>query len=359
MRISGRVSIAGTSVTLMLGLTSANALASGLVAPVSAGPPKPTHVAHLDFNGFFPSTTKVHVGDSVSWKVNGFHTVSFLAGGQAPPPLIIPASGSPISGKLDAAGAPFWFNGQPNQVINPVIAAPSGGNTYGGKGFLNSGLPESPAGAPKPFVVKFLKAGTFTFHCLVHPGMQGVVKVLPKSKRVPTAGQDRAAARAQEAAAISQAGPLGRVKPTQATVLAGNDGSGPVAWLRFFPENLKIKAGTTVNFKIASKREVHTITIGPAAYTSAIEQTFTTPLANPIGPPTLVVNPLASYPSDPGPLPPYSGANHGNGFEGAGILASPGGPLPSNAKITFTKPGVYHFECVIHPKMDGTITVTG
>jgi plastocyanin len=26
-------------------------------------------------------------------------------------------------------------------------------------------------------------------------------------------------------------------------------------------------------------------------------------------------------------------------------------------KITFTKPGVYLFECVIHPNMDGKVTV--
>ena len=80
-------------------------------------------------------------------------------------------------------------------------------------------------------------------------------------------------------------------------------------------------------------------------------------MPNPAGPPTLLVNPLAAYPTEPGPLPPYTGTNHGNGFEGAGILGK-GGPLPSAVKITFTKPGVYHFECVIHKGMDGTVTVT-
>jgi plastocyanin len=354
--ILGRVSVAVASVALLGGAMAANSVARGLLAPVSAGPPKPTKLNHLDFNGFFPSTTQIHVGDSVSWSINGFHTVSILAGGEAPPPLIILASGSPLSGKLDAAGSPFWFNGHPRQVINPLVGAPAGGTTYAGSGYLNSGLP-SPTAPPKPFVVKFTKAGTFTFNCLVHPGMKGVVKVLPKSKRVPTAGQDRAAAKAQEAAAVVQARRLGKVKPPAATVLAGNDGSGPVAWLRFFPEKLKIKTGTTVDFKLATKREVHTITIGPAAYTQAIEETFTSPSPNPAGPPTILVNPLGAYPTDPPPLPAYSGTNHGNGFEGSGILAA-GGPLPSSVKITFTKPGLYHFECVIHKNMDGTITVT-
>jgi plastocyanin len=344
------------SAAIAVGVGAPSALAGGLVAPVTAGPPKPPHLAHLELNGFFPSTTVIRVGDSVRCSINGFHTVSFLAKGQAPPPLIIPAAGNPISGKLDAAGASFWFNGQPSQIINPSVAAPAGGTTYAGSGYLNSGVP-SPTGPPAPFVIKFTKAGTFTFHCLVHPGMKGVVKVLPKGKPVPTAAQDRAAANAQAAAAIVQARRLAKVKPPTATVLAGNDGAGPVAWLRFFPENLKIKAGTTVDFRIASKREVHTITFGPPAYTTEIENTFTTPQPNPAGPPNLLINPLASYPSDPPPLPAYTGANHGNGFEGAGILAL-GGPLPSNVKITFTKAGVYHFECVIHNNMDGTITVT-
>jgi plastocyanin len=345
----------GVSGLLVASLASSSA-ALALVAPVSAGPPKPTHVKHLDFNAFFPGTTKIRVGDSVSWSVNGFHTVSFLAAGQVPKPPFIPAS-SLISGQLDAASVPFWFNGQPKQVINPEIAFPSGGKTYSGSGFLNSGTP-NPGGPPAPFVVKFTKAGTFRFDCLIHPGMKGVVKVLPKGARVPTASGDRALAGAQEADAIAKGRRLGKVKPPAATVLAGNDGSGPVAWLRFFPQNLRIKAGTTVNFKLASQREIHTITIGPAAYTTAIEHTFTTPQPNPGGPPTLLVNPLGAFPSDPPPLPPYTGANHGNGFEGTGILAGGGGPLPSSMKITFTKPGVFNYECIVHEEMDGKITVT-
>lgn len=347
--------MAGASVALLLGLTAASA--SALVAPVSAGPPKPPRAAHLDFNGFFPSATRIHAGDSVSFAINGFHTVTFLAKGQTPPPLIILAAGSPISGKLDAAGASFWFNGQPSQIINPVAAAPSSGKTYSGKGFLNSGLP-APTGPVKPFVVKFTKAGSFTFNCLVHPGMKGVVRVLPKKQPVPSAKLDRAAGKSQEQAATAQALSLRKVKPASDTVLAGNDGNGTVAWLRFFPQSLKVKTGTTVEFKISSRREVHTITFGPAAYTTEIEKTFTTPQPNPTGPPTLLVNPLAAYPSDPPPLPPYTGANHGNGFEGAGILSNAGPPLPSAVKITFSKPGVYSFECVIHPNMDGKITVT-
>jgi plastocyanin len=353
-RVSG-IATAASVLALIASLASSSA-ALALVAPASAGPPKEPPVPHLDFNAFFPSTTKIHVGDSVSWSINGFHTVSFLAAGQEPKGSFIPGT-KLISGVLDAASMPFWFDGKATTILNPENALPSGGKTYNGSGFLNSGTP-SRGGPPAPFVVKFTKIGTFTFFCLIHPGMKGVVKVLPKSAHVPTPASDRAAASAQEADDIVKARKLGKVKPPAATVLAGHDGSGPVTWLRFFPQNLKIKAGTTVNFKLSSQREVHTITFGPAAYTTAIEKTFVTPVPNPGGPPTLVLNPLGDHPSDPLPLPPYTGTNHGNGFEGSGVLVGGGGPLPSSVKITFTKPGVFNYECVIHEHMDGKITVT-
>jgi plastocyanin len=333
--------------------------AFGFTAPVSAGPPKPPKIEHLDFNGFFPLRTKIHVGDSVRFSINGFHSVTFLAKGQALPPLIVLAPTIPLSGRLDSAGNPFWFNSQPTQIINPQAGAPAGGNTYSGKGFLSSGLPGE--GPPKPFVVRFTKAGVYTFHCVVHPGMQGTVDVLPKSKAIPSLKADRRLAITEDKAAIAQAKRLAKVNVPTASVLAGHD-AGPVAWLRFFPESLTIKAGTTVEFRISSRREVHTITIGPAKYTEEIEKSFTAPIPGtgkpPEIPPTIGVNPLAAYPSDPPPLPPYTGSNHGNGFEAAGILSLGGAPLPSSAKITFTKAGVYDFECVIHPNMDGKITVT-
>jgi plastocyanin len=331
--------------------------ASAFVAPDSAGPPKRPSLPHLDLDGFFPSVAAIHVGDSVSFAINGFHTVTFLAKGQSLPPLIITSPSNPISGKLDASGSPFWFNGKPDQIINPQAGAPAGGHAYTGSGFLNSGLP-NPEGPPKPFVVKFTKAGTYSFFCVVHPGMKGVVRVLPKGRSIPSARQDRVAALAQESAAIRQARLLAKVKPPPATVLAGHDGSGSVAWLRFFPTNLTVKVGTTVDFKMSASREVHTFTFGPSAYTGQIEKTFTSPLPGAAaGPPTIVINPLGGYPSDPPPLPPYTGTNHGNGFEGTGVL-SLGGPLPSSAKITFTKAGVYNFECTIHESMDGKVTVT-
>ena len=343
-------------VTTFAAAALAAAPAGALVAPVSAGPPKPPSLAHLDFDGFFPSSSRIHVGDSVSFAINGFHMRHLpREGAGAAAADHAPRAAMPVFGKLDAAALPSGSTGSPARSSTRPRPSRAAAATYAGKGYLNSGLPGE--GPPKPFVVKFTKAGTFTFHCLVHPVMKGVVRVLPKSSVVPSVKADGIVAKSQQRTATLQARRLRQVKPPADTVLAGNDG-GTVAWLRFFPESLKVKTGTTVEFKIASSREVHTITFGPVAYTEQIEKTFTTPVPAAGGPPTLLVNPLAGYPSDPPPLPPYTGANHGNGFEGARILSNGGPPLPSSVKITFTKPGVYPFECVIHPNMDGKITVT-
>jgi plastocyanin len=75
MRLSRAVSgvLTGALAVLLMAISAsaAAAAARALVAPVSAGPPHPTRVAHLDLNGFFPRVTKIHVGDSVSWSING------------------------------------------------------------------------------------------------------------------------------------------------------------------------------------------------------------------------------------------------------------------------------------------------
>ena len=72
------------------------------------------------------STVTIHRGDKVRWKINGFHSVTFSPEGADPPGLISPDPASPVSGAADAAGAPFWFNGQPNFNLNPLAAFAAG-----------------------------------------------------------------------------------------------------------------------------------------------------------------------------------------------------------------------------------------
>jgi plastocyanin len=256
-------------------------------------------------------------------------------------------------GYNDAAGAPFWFNGQPSFVVPPKHAFPQGGRSTDGTSYRNSGV-----SAPdfKPYQLKFTKAGTFRYICLVHAGMSGTVKVLPKGRAVPSSAADRAATDAEYARAVQRAKELARFTPKGNNVVAAHD-RGVVAWYRFFPRQRTVHVGQAVRFSISSFSEIHTITFGPEAYRDAQEKQVIMPQPQPAGPPVLEDNPLIFLPSDPA-LPPYDGSNHGNGYLNTGVLdAHPNTPLPPSARITFTKKGTFVFECTLHPGMEGKIEV--
>jgi plastocyanin len=294
----------------------------------------------------------IGVGDSVRWVFSKrvVHTVTFLAPGETRPTLEVPDAAHPYTGFNDAAGAPFWFNGQPSLLIPPEHAFPQGGASTDGTGYRNSGL-SAPAFAP--YQLTFTKAGTFRYLCLVHPGMDGTVKVVPQGAPVPTAKADRTARIAEFRRAVKRARKLARFHPKQNNMVAGHD-QRDVAWFRFFPSRRTIKTGQAVRFSIASTSEIHTISIGPA---QAPDLVMVQP--QPSGPPRLQFAPQIFLPSDP-VLPPYTGTNHGDGFLNTGVLdTNPQTPPPSSATVTFTAPGSYGFECTIHPGMEGTVKVVG
>ena len=111
-------------------------------------------------DNFLINRVTINVGDTVVWNgkalANGFHSVNFPKKGGKPLPLIVP-TGKQVTGVLDAAGNPFWFNNVVPQLgFNPQLFAPSGGKTYNGSKAVDSGLP---LGKPKDFKLKFTKAG--------------------------------------------------------------------------------------------------------------------------------------------------------------------------------------------------------
>ncbi|VVB93512.1 Plastocyanin [uncultured archaeon] len=101
---------------------------------------------------FYPGIIIINVGDTIKWSIGGnFHTISFLSG-QTPPP-----DGSPAS------------------------LSPSGGSEYSGTGFVSSGI--LPPGGN--YSLKFTEPGIFSYQCLVHSGMQGIVIVQPSGSKYP------------------------------------------------------------------------------------------------------------------------------------------------------------------------------
>jgi plastocyanin len=309
-----------------------------------------------DVDGYSLKTVTVHVGDKVRWRFNGFHSVTFPKKGRGVIPLVIPdPAGAKYSGVNDEAGSPFWFNGQTQLDFNPLAALPQGGKVENGSQLNGSGLPLGP---PKPYTLKFTKAGTFTYFCVVHPGMKARVKVVARGKQTPSARQDRRTAAKIFAAEVKAAKKQAKLTLPANTIQGGND-KGDVVQLRFFPQSLHVAVGTTVTVQVKSLPEIHTFAFGPAAYLQNVANAFVTPVPSPAGPPTLVNSGQVVFPSDPPPaLPPYDGTAHGNGFLSTGVLdGDPNSPQPSTSKITFTKAGTYSFICLVHPFMHGQVVV--
>lgn len=341
---------------------------SVLVVPASAGaatktvdmgtPPsagKALQKLGSDADAFFPSIATVHVGDSVKFLPVGFHTVQLPKTGGKPLGLFAP--GAPVSGSNDAAGNPFWFNSLPQPGLNPVFLKSGFGKTftYTGAKQVTSGLPL--ARKPKAMTVKFTKAGTYTYYCNVHLGMKGKVRVVGKSKRVPSTAADKATVKKQIAAVLKAAKPLPATKAPANTVIMGPQGKGGAAYFGFAPSRLTVPAGTSVTFRMPTgSYEDHTATFGPGdpekqpgSYLGKLSASLQSPASDP----------AATYPSEPpGSVATLTPALHGNGFWNTGILdASSATPLPATGKVTFGQAGTYDFYCMIHPFMHGKITV--
>ncbi len=311
-----------------------------------------------DANAFFPSAITVHAGDSVRFVPTGFHNVDIPAKGGKPAPLL--TTGETVSGSLDAAGSPFWFNGAvPNVGLNPTVVLGSLGKTvtYTGAKAIESGLPL--AAKPKPMVVKFPKAGAYTYYCDVHAGMKGTVRVVAKSKKIPTVAQDAKRVADQVAQALKIAKGLTTATLPANTVTVGNAGAHGVEYFGFLPATLTVPAGTTVKYQMSAKSlEVHTVTAGPGdpenqadSYLGKLSKSFESP----------VIDPAAAYPSDPpGTTGTVTPASHGNGFWNSGVLdvlaATP--QLPASSSVTFAAAGTYKLYCLVHPFMVGTVVVT-
>jgi plastocyanin len=309
-----------------------------------------------DVNAFFPQAVAIHAGDSVKFVPSGFHNVDIPRKGGKGMPLL--NAYAPVSGAVDPAGAPFWFNGAvPNVGISPAVAVGSLGKkvAYTGAKQVNSGLPLSPK--PKPMTVKFSKAGTYTYYCDVHAGMKGTVRVLAGSKTIPSAAADKKTLSKQLSSDLTIAKGLTSANLPANTVTIGNAGPHGVEVFKFLPETLTVPTGTTVKFMMSPKTyEIHTATTGPGnpetdatSFLGTLAKSFEAPQ----------IAPAAVYPSDPPTAGPakLTPTLHGNGFWNSGVLdvlsATP--QLPASSSVTFAAPGTYKLYCLVHPFMVGTV----
>jgi plastocyanin len=265
-------------------------------------------------NIFTPATVEIYPGDTVTWKVGGTlepHTVTF-----GPMAMLTKLAANITVVMPQKAGPPII-------ALNPQAAFPTRSTTYDGTGFANSGFLQ---GKGKTWSLTFTTPGTYKYYCLIHydtsPGglkMSGTVIVNPRP-------------------AASHVYNVNAGLPSE-TALSAVDG--------FNPRALTIHVGDSVVWH----GFFHTVTFGPEALLTSIEQNFVIPVPQKNGPPLLTINPKAALPS---------GGNtyDGTGFLNSGIMTAlaKGNEVPS-FKVTFTKAGTYDYDCLVHPHMDGTITV--
>ncbi len=294
--------------------------------------------------GFFPQEITINAGDSVFFDFRSFHTVSFLAGGEAPLLIVIeePGPGTPAAG-------------EPRAVINPTAGFPVGGNTYDGTSYVNSGTPDPSA---PPFTVTFTAAGAFEYQCLVHPQMKGNVIVQEAGAELPMdqaaydqLGGEQLAAMFDEGqaliaeveAATPEAGAAAGVHEVTAGVGSHAGVNGGAEVLLFLPRDVTIAVGDTVLWTNRSMHEPHTVTF----LGGEPPPEFITVEPQEAGPPILVLSSDTMFPAG-------GDSYDGTGLTGSGAFNS---ELPefseefertSTYELTFTAPGEYRYYCVFH-----------
>jgi plastocyanin len=218
---------------------------------------------------------------------------------------------------------------------------PAGGPNYDGTTFTNSGLLAVP---DQTFSLNFTSTGDFSFECLVHANMSGVMHVRPAGTPYPhtqafynsQAKTDaaRLIARGRELAGMARDG----VEDTHGVVAGTGQlfATSSVADLRFYPNRKVIHLGQTATWTNQDPETPHTVTFG------------TELPGGPLG----AFLPAGTDGPDHGTIDSTSQSVH-SGFIGAGL------PFGTQCAATFTKPGVYSYFCSLHDDagMTGQIVV--
>jgi plastocyanin len=306
----------------------------------------------ISTQAYFPGSLTITQGDTVNWNFASFHTVTFPAGG--PPPALI----EPGPGPGELMLGPGFF------PIPPGPTAPSG--PYDGSTPISSGTPPEggdetdPQDAP-PFVfsLTFTRAGSYHYICVLHPGMEGWLTVLPPGSappETPTQARARGDAELQGRvgllnALVNEAAPnadddqvSGSV--TVHTAVAGI-GVGGASKLAFMPAELDdVRVGDVVVWYWSDPYEIHTVTFpGNQPPPEFVEPRFG-PGGPGAGPPTLVIPANVAGPA--GNNAAYTGGYLNSGVKGVG----------ASFAATFAAPGTYEYLCLVHPFMMGKITVS-
>ena len=361
-------------------ISSGKAPATG---PVSIGvdhtPPRGHDFQYVDF---FPrARVNIHTGTVVGFHWNaspdGFHTTTLLKTGEtvaqalAAHPLVVPDSddGTQALQLNPAILAPTNPPGSPGACGDAAHPCP-----FSGRQDLNSGANPTDGHASFYAQINLPAPATLTFMCEVHPGMSGVLHVVPDSQPATTPAQVAAAAAAQaradtsgalaaEAAAIHRSTTTGSTGHRTVTAVAGT-ATRHVEVVEFLPGHVTIRAGDTVRWTTKTIKDIHTITFplgtrqaDPIPNVCEASPADTPAPVGPTGP--SCTNPAALETHF---LPRPAGSatiTSTTQVASSGVLSQPPAPFPSTYAYTFPVAGRFQFFCHIHENgMKGVVTVT-
>ena len=381
MLFSVLVGAALTGAGALLPVTAAQGAAAALTIGVDHAPPSGHNFEYVDY---FPrSGAKVHTGDVVAfaWGAtpDGFHTATLLKSGQTPQdawqstPVAVPDSDDG-SGALQfnpAIGGPTFpppGSGAPNACGDASTPC-----EYDGSGTVNSGA--RPTDGATSFSVKINapEGTTLNFVCLVHPGMQGSLQVVPAGTAASTstevsdaaaaqASQDDSDALAAEAAAGPATSTVDSAGHRTYTATAGT-ATPYVEVAEFLRGPLTIGTGDRIIWKTKTIKDIHTVTFPTGTHAADPIPAFCegsgTADAPATGPPPSCAGGPANFEVHfvPGPFG-VSAITSPTQVSSSGLLAAPPAPFPSQTTFTFPTAGSYRFFCHIHENaMKGAVNV--
>jgi plastocyanin len=311
-----------------------------------------------EYLAFFTANVTVNVGDTVVWKQNSheIHSVSFLGNLSQPPDLLAPVPNAP-------AGAVMFI---PTAALP---ASPTNGQ-YDGTSYANSGIMGMDPGQAQNYTLTFAQPGTYTYYCLVHPGMKATVTVLSPTANPPAGAPilspaDVAAQGQKEMSDLAAQVPVAikaanaDVKPdvknadgttTHYLIMGYNQGA--LDLTAFYPQNLTVTPGDTVIYQLGP----HNVAPHTATFLNGqMEPDLVVPQPQPNGPPLLTLNAAVGLPQNANQ--PLSA----QGIYNTGMLdPSAPGSKEFQFKVASDATGQLAFLCLLHDSsgMKGTLTVT-
>ena len=233
---------------------SAHTVVMGAVDPAIADPtPRAPATAgrtdRFEYLSYYPSQLRVHRGDTVHFRRDGFHTVTFT-------PEDGPRRGWLRQDELN--DVPAMHGNLPNSDCGYSASAPACVLSEDNR-TVNSGWNDL-------WLKVDVEEGSYEYSCLLHAGMEGELVVVGDDEILPTAAEVEDARRAQVAedteagAALFAASQSPKVEAVDDhlrwTVKVGDITSDQrVAVLRYMPANLEVAPGDEVVFEVPAAGE--------------------------------------------------------------------------------------------------------